>query len=97
MAAIIPYHKLHRKDKKSKIKNGCTLTLKTGLSVTAGNTLYIYGQEGHTGELIANESKVSKCAGIGGADNEACGTIVINGGTIKAYGGSDAAGIRRVF
>ena len=75
------------------ITNGSKLTLKNGISVTPGNTLYIYGQSGNSGQIIANENKKEKCAGIGGGNNKSCGTIIINGGTVTSYGGSDAAGI----
>ena len=75
------------------IPDGCSLTIKKGITVAPGNTLYIYGQSGGTGKLIVNENKKDKCAGIGGDNNGSCGTIVINSGTVIAYGGSDAAGI----
>ena len=75
------------------ITNGSTFRVKKGITVSPGCTLYIYGQSGNTGQLIANEEKVNKCAGIGGGNNESYGRIVINGATVTAYGGSDAAGI----
>ncbi len=73
--------------------NGKTLTANKGISVNEGAALNIYGQSGNKGKLIANESQIDKCAGIGGDNNQSCGTIEINGGTIISYGGSDAAGI----
>ena len=75
------------------ITDGSTLTIKKGLTVAPGATLYIYGQSGGTGKLILNDEKVSKCAGLGGENNSSCGTIIINGATVIAYGGSEAAGI----
>ena len=75
------------------ITDGSSLTIKKGLTVKPGCTLYIYGQSGGTGKLIVNENKKDKYAGIGGGNNEGCGTIVINGCKVTAYGGSGAAGI----
>ncbi|MBR4462461.1 MAG: Ig-like domain-containing protein, partial [Erysipelotrichaceae bacterium] len=75
------------------IPDGSSLTITKGLTVSPGSVLYIYGQSGSTGKLILNEEKVSKHAGLGGENNGPCGTIVINGGVITVYGGSDAAAI----
>ena len=80
-------------DAKIVLVNGSTLTVKKGIAVNEGATLTIYGQKGSSGHLVANEDQKSKCAGIGGDNNHACGTIIINGGDVTAYGGSDAAGI----
>ena len=47
-----------------------------------------------TGSLTANcKDKNGRAAGIGGNSDEACGNIVIAGGTVSATGGSSGAGI----
>lgn len=53
----------------------------------------VYNSVGENGYLIADGTD-SSSAGIGyKADSGGVGTIIINGGDIKAYGGGDAAGI----
>ncbi len=72
-------------------KQGCWMS---GIILTAGNTLNIYGQTKGTGTLTANG--FNSAAGIGGWDHanmRACGTVRIYGGTVNAVGGSGAAGI----
>ena len=58
-----------------------------GIQAAAGKTLIING----TGSLTA--SSLGKGAGIGGANNVACGNIEIQGGTITATSGDYGAGI----
>ena len=58
-----------------------------GIQAAAGKTLIING----TGSLTA--SSLGKGAGIGGANNVACGNIEIQGGTITATSGQYGAGI----
>ena len=60
-----------------------------GIHVAAGKTLKIKG----SGSLTACSN--GNCAGIGAGESEtlACGNIVIEGGTIIATGGDNAAGI----
>ena len=58
-----------------------------GVYVPTGKTLTIQG----TGSL--NASSNGYAAGIGGGYEISCGNIAIEGGTITATGGSDAAGI----
>lgn len=64
-----------------------------GIHIPSGYTLTING----TGTLNASTSKkdedYSGSAGIGGGQSLACGNIIINGGTITATGGKEAAGI----
>lgn len=72
--------------------DGAVLTIDQGIHVTGNNSLTIYGQEKGTG-LLKIEKVASDNAAIGGNDGEAGGVIEINGGTIDATGGSNAAGI----
>ena len=58
-----------------------------GIQVAAGHTLTILG----SGTLTATGAEGG--AGIGAAKSQAAGNIIIAGGTIKASGGSYAAGI----
>ncbi|MBR6029072.1 MAG: hypothetical protein IKP40_08270 [Clostridia bacterium] len=61
-----------------------------GLSVPEGCTLTIYGQAAGTGELYSHPSSG---AGIGGWSGNNNGDIVICGGTIRANGYNNCAGI----
>ncbi len=67
------------------------LTAENGIYVKEGATLTIEGP----GELEANASATAtdNCAGIGGEEEKASGTIIINGGNVTARGGTNAAGI----
>ena len=65
--------------------------LKPALSVTNGATLTVYGQADGSGRLTAKGGL--KGAGIGGGNQESCGTVVLNGGVVTAAGGDGAAGI----
>ncbi len=62
-----------------------------GINVPEGNKITIKENEGVEGALSIESGK--KCAGIGGGESESGGTIIIESGTIYAYGGSCAAGI----
>ena len=75
------------------LKNGCKLTAGKGINVPAGSALNIFGQGGSSkpGQLIAVGSPC--CAGIGGDDGQAGGSVTINGGIVTATGGYGAAGI----
>ena len=64
---------------------------KAGVNVASGNSLTIYGQSADTGALTVFGGMYG--AGIGGNENETCGAVTINGGTISATYGSNAAGI----
>lgn len=74
---------------------GKKLELKQGITVSAGQTLIIDGDD--TGKLIAGEDLYGGShgqAGIGGANQfDYGGTIKIKNGTIKAYGGDYTAAI----
>ncbi len=80
-------------DVKLILKDGCELTVRGGINVEAGNRLTIYAQsEGDSaGKLIA-EGTVYQ-AGMGSGLDGDCGSIVIEGGVVTAYGGVCAAGI----
>ena len=78
-----------------------------GISVTYGNSLTIYSQEGNTGRLVASSNKVNFYAGIGGNSpdksssdpfpylekNKNAGNITIHGGEIYARGSYGSAAI----
>ena len=73
--------------------DGAKLEVNEGIDVDEGAILIIWGQEEGSGVLIAEGKQY--VAGIGGASGYQAhfGEIVINGGTILAKGGEDAAGI----
>lgn len=71
--------------------DGVTLTAEKGIHVTGGNSLTIYGQEAGDGRIYA--TAIEEQAAIGGNIDEAGGILTINGGTIDANGGVNAAGI----
>ena len=78
------------------LTDGCKLTCTGGVKIEGSNTLYIYGQTGQTGQLIANNTENSGQAGIGCAGNASSwgmGTLVVHGGKISCQGPSGAAGI----
>ena len=62
-----------------------------GIAVAAGRSLTIYGQTFGTGELEAKGGE--NCAGIGGGNYAAGGTVTIYGGKVSATGGWNGAGI----
>ncbi len=91
-----------RGDVKLVLCDGATLdagaTRKEGISVTDGNTLTIYSQEGNTGKLIADTTSTNNpySAAIGAdsqGNNARAGTIVIHGGEINASGSYESASI----
>lgn len=68
------------------LTDGTTLTADSGISVTPGNSLTIYGQSAGTGKLKADTKSAGCSAAIGGGDFQAAGTITINGGIVIASG-----------
>lgn len=87
------------------LKDGATLTIPKGITVTEGNSLTIYGQSGGTGQLTI-ASPDQGYAGIGAyvissGNATKTGTITINGGTITVDGpsgtGSGGAAIGGVY
>ena len=74
--------------------NGTDLTVKQGIDVSSGSTLYIYAQstdKDKMGTLVAYGQDNN--AGIGGTNGNGGGYIIIVGGKITAIGGTKAAGI----
>ncbi|GEM_PF-2074474 len=70
-----------------------SLNALSGITVTEGSSLTVYGQEMRSGVLISNAENVSGSAGIGGEEEKNSGTIKLVGGKITAKGGQYAAGI----
>ena len=75
------------------LMDGCAVILEGGLRLPAGSSLSVWGQAGDTGYLLCDASNVEDCAGIGGNDEESAGTLIVNGGAVRADGGAHAAGI----
>ena len=91
------------------LTDGCTLTVNGGIQVQdndnnpdtpSTNALTIYGQANGTGKLTTRDVAINDAAiGGNGVLNEAGGSggsggaIIINGGSVYAYGGHQAAGI----
>ena len=76
------------------LPDGRKLTASSGITVTGSNSLTINGGTGqNAGILEATGDDDYRTAGIGGDFQEAGGTIAINGGTVTAKGGKNAAGI----
>ena len=75
--------------------DGAELIAKKGIHVGSDNGLYIYAQskDDSMGKLEATGSENG--AGIGGNENEDCGTVAIYGGDVTATGGeyNNGAGI----
>ena len=70
--------------------DSCNLKANKGIEVSEGNSLTVYGQAGQTGNLSATGDYHN--AGIGGSSG-AGGTVIINGGSVNATGGTSGAGI----
>lgn len=75
------------------LKDGCTLNATSGILVSRGNSLTIYGQSLGTGKLVATAWTDGGDAGIGGVHHSTAGSITINGGNIEATGYNGGAGI----
>ncbi len=73
------------------LKDGCSLTATSGISVCNGNGLTIYCQSQHTGRLVAINPPEGGAA-IGADPENGAGDITINGGnisaTVKSQGGA---------
>lgn len=73
--------------------DGAVLNAAKGITVEAGSSLTIWGQQGETGKLISKSVEEGR-TGIGsGSRYAAPGDITINGGNIEAVGSRYAAGI----
>ena len=68
------------------LADGCELTARTGIEVNSSSSLTIYAQSdsGSRGKLTATGAEY--CAGIGGGDGGAGGTIAITSGQVTATG-----------
>lgn len=77
------------------IADGVTLNAEKGILLTSGNSLTVCTQSAgdDMGVLIAYGGDLGASAIGGDYFNRDAGDLTINGGNIKAYGGSDAAGI----
>jgi hypothetical protein len=86
-------------DVKIILEDGCDVTITGGISVNSGNSLTLYSQSlgASMGKLTARANDTPGTnnahgdAGIGGdgesaTDGHDCGTVIINGGYIIAYG-----------
>ena len=76
------------------LADNASLTANGGIDVVENNSFSVYAQSvgENMGTLTATGSQSGE-AGIGGRNGENAGTITINGGTVKATGGDEAAGI----
>ena len=73
------------------LADGAELTVESGIRVSVGNSLSIYGQDANSGKLIAKN--YTGCPAIGGgSDGESCGAITVNGGIVEAIGGNGIGG-----
>lgn len=70
-----------------------TLNALSGITVTEGSSLTIYGQEMREGKLISNAGAINGSAGIGGEENKNSGTIKLVSAMVEATGGMYGAGI----
>ncbi|WP_293966529.1 hypothetical protein [uncultured Eubacterium sp.] len=75
------------------LADGCEFNATSGILVSSGNSLTIYGQSLGTGKLIATAWTDGGDAGIGGVHHSTAGSITINGGNIEATGYNGGAGI----
>ena len=75
------------------LTDGYDVILHGGIRLPAGSSLTVWGQAGGTGYLLCDATNMEDCAGIGGNDEESAGTLIVNGGMVRADGGGSAAGI----
>lgn len=73
--------------------DGAKLIAEKGIYVGRDNGLYIYAQSKDDSMGILEAKGSDNRAGIGGNENEECGTVAIYGGDVTATGGGNAAGI----
>ena len=85
---ILPYRLEIQGDVELFLAEGATLTCSSGIHVSKENSLTIYGK----GTLTADATACWNCAGIGGDDRQACGTVRILSGIVNASSNT-AAGI----
>ena len=77
------------------LADNASLTANNGINVAEDNSFSVYAQSvgENMGTLTATGQDDAPIAGIGSEVGASCGTITINGGTVKATGGVFAAGI----
>ncbi len=73
------------------LADGATLAVNGGLELGPGGSLTVWGQKYNTGCLRVSAGDYD--AGIGGSEENSCGELTVNGGTVIAYGGEYAAGV----
>lgn len=74
------------------LEDGCSFSVNSGIEVSEGNALTIWGQQKGNGELKA-QNVGTYCAGIGGGYGKSGGNITVVGGNIIAMAYSAGAGI----
>ena len=77
------------------LADNASLTANNGINVAEDNSFSVYAQSvgENMGTLTATGQDDASIAGIGSEVGASCGTITINGGTVKATGGGSGAGI----
>ena len=73
--------------------DGARISLTGGVKLEGSNTLTVYGQTEDSGILSASNKDYSDTAGLGSAEETACGNLIVHGGTVYATGIDNAAGI----
>ena len=73
--------------------DGARISLTGGVKLEGSNTLTVYGQTEDSGILSAYNKDYSDTAGLGSAEETACGNLIVHGGTVYATGIDNAAGI----
>lgn len=73
--------------------DGARISLTGGVKLERSNTLTVYGQTEDSGILSAYNKDYSDTAGLGSAEETACGNLIVHGGTVYATGIDNAAGI----
>ena len=73
--------------------DGARISLTGGVKLEGSYTLTVYGQTEDSGILSAYNKDYSDTAGLGSAEETACGNLIVHGGTVYATGIDNAAGI----
>ncbi len=73
--------------------DGARISLTGGVKLEGSSTLTVYGQTEDSGILSAYNKDYSDTAGLGSAEETACGNLIVHGGTVYATGIDNAAGI----
>ena len=78
-------------DVKLLICDGAVMVANSGITLSAGNSLTVYGQKKGEGILYATTNTGAAIGGASGAAN--CGSFTVNGCAVEAHGGNNSAGI----